>query len=136
MVSGQDKALIQQSIESERMDLEAFVPAFYEKFFAACPDIRQLFADDMTLQEDKLLASLTHIAEALDDSGRLDALLQMQGEKHRKLRVSDTHFNGFITSFTGALAETLGPDWNSATQDAWTGFLEYVAAKMDFLTRD
>ncbi|KIC07262.1 flavohemoprotein, partial [Leisingera sp. ANG-M1] len=79
MVSEQDKNLIRKSFESERMDVEALVPVFYSKFFDACPDIRALFPDDMTQQEDKLLASLSHIAEALDDSGRLDMILQQQG---------------------------------------------------------
>nr|WP_282103161.1 MULTISPECIES: globin domain-containing protein [unclassified Leisingera] len=127
--------MIRQSFESERMNIEACVAAFYENFFAVCPDIRSLFPDDLTQQEGKLLASLTHIAEALDDTGRLDSILQQQGEKHRKLDVSDAHFQGFISSFTSALADTLAPDWNRETQQAWTSFLTHVAFKMDFLTR-
>ena len=82
------------------MNIEAFVPAFYGNFFAVCPDIRSLFPGDLIPQEGKLLASLTHIAEALDDSEPLDSILQTQGEKHRKLEVSDAHFHGFISSFT------------------------------------
>ncbi|MEX0304845.1 MAG: globin domain-containing protein [Leisingera sp.] len=136
MVSKQDKSLIRRSFESERMNLEAFVSSFYAQFFAACPDVRALFPDDLAQQEIKLLASLTHIAEALDESERLDTLLQEQGEKHRRREVSDAHFKGFISSFTGALAETLGPDWNTETQQAWTRFLSYIATKMSFLTRD
>ncbi|OBY26479.1 globin domain-containing protein [Leisingera sp. JC1] len=135
MTDEDSKDLIRKSIENEKMDLDAFVPAFYAKFFAACPDIRGLFPEDLTQQEEKLLASLTHIAEALDDSERLDAILKLQGEKHRKLEVSDDHFDGFINSFTGALSDTLGPDWNRETHKAWAGFLTEVAVKMNFMTR-
>ncbi|UWQ79228.1 globin [Leisingera sp. S132] len=135
MTDEDDKDLIRKSIENEKMDLDAFVPAFYAKFFAACPDLRDLFPEDLALQEEKLLASLTHIAEALENSERLNAILKQQGEKHRKLEVSDDHFHGFIDSFTGALSETLGPDWNPRTQKAWAGFLTEVAAKMNFMTR-
>ncbi|UWQ53813.1 globin domain-containing protein [Leisingera caerulea] len=132
MVSAQDKSLVRKTFESERMDLDAFATAFYAKFFAACPDVRPLFSRDMTRQEEKLLAILTHVAEALDDSARLDAILRQQGEKHRKRDVSDAHFRGFITSFTGALSDTLGPDWSAEAELAWTRFLTFVAGKMNF----
>ncbi|WP_264211746.1 globin domain-containing protein [Leisingera thetidis] len=134
MVSAQDKSRIRRSFESERMDLDAFAAAFYAKFFAACPEIRPLFSWDTTQQEEKRLASLAHIAEALGDSARLDAIPEQQGAMHRNLEASDTHFNGFIGSFTGALSETLRPDWSAETEQAWTRFLTNVAGKMSFLT--
>ncbi|MFY0308447.1 globin [Leisingera sp. D0M16] len=72
------------------------------------------------------------MAEALDDSARLDEILEKQGEKHRQREVSDAHFKGFIASFTGALSDTLGPDWSAEADQAWTRFLTYVAGKMSF----
>lgn len=132
MISENDKSLVRKSFESERMDLDTFATAFYAKFFAACPEVRHLFSRDMTRQEEKLLAILTHIAEALDDSARLNEILRQQGEKHREREVSDAHFKGFILGFTGALSETLGPDWSTEAELAWTRFLTFVAAKMNF----
>ena len=65
-----------------------------------------------------MLASLTHIAEALENSERLDSILRELGRKHRNMRISDDHFEGFIDSFTGSLAATLGPEWDQETQKA------------------
>ncbi|AHD03308.1 hypothetical protein [Leisingera methylohalidivorans] len=48
MVSEQGKELIRQCFESERMNIEAFVPPFYSELFAVCPDIQSLFPDDLT----------------------------------------------------------------------------------------
>lgn len=134
MASNHSKSLILQSFESDRMDLEAFIPVFYRMLFATHPDLRALFPNDTARLEEKMLAALTHIAEAVEDTGRLNAILNKLGETHRKMQVSDAHVDGFIKSFTGALAHTLGPEWNDEMQQAWSDFLVYVAMKMNFLS--
>ncbi|APG48694.1 globin domain-containing protein [Phaeobacter porticola] len=133
MITEHDKGLIRSSVESERMDLSLFVSRFYKRFFESCPDTRKLFPDDIALQEDKLLTSLMHIIEALDHPEKLSAILKQQGERHRAIQISDQHFNSFIQSFTGALAETLGPDWTAEVRDVWIVFLTDVVQTMNFL---
>ena len=127
------KALVLRSFESERMDLEAFIPLFYSNFFAAYPEARAIFPTDTERLEAKLLASLTHIAEALESSERLDGILSELGQKHRRMHISDSHFDGFIQSFIRSLATTLGPEWSDQSDEAWTQFLRYVAKRMNFL---
>ncbi len=56
MISEQDKELIRQCFKSERMNIVAFVPPFYAEFFAACPDTRSLFPDNLTQKEEKFSA--------------------------------------------------------------------------------
>jgi len=126
------KALVLRSFESERMDLEAFIPVFYKNFFELRPEARAIFPTDTERLEAKLLASLTHIAEALESNERLDGILSELGQKHRKMQISDSHFEGFIESFTSSLATIFGPEWNRETNEAWTQFLHFVAKRMSF----
>ncbi|UWR76345.1 globin [Phaeobacter inhibens] len=133
MVSADDRTLIHRSVESERMELDHFMPLFYTKFFETCPDVRTFFPNDMAGQHEKLLTSLTYIIEALDHPEKLSAILKHQGERHRAIRITDAHFDGFIYSFTSALAETLGPEWSEDTHSAWRVFLTDVALNMNFL---
>lgn len=130
------KSLVLRSIESERMDLEAFIPVFYRTFFAARPDVRAIFPTDTERLEAKLLASLTHIAEALESNERLDGILRELGQKHRKMQISDNHFEEFIRSFTSSLAATLGPEWSDEIHEAWTHLLRLVAIRMSYLATE
>ncbi|ATG41448.1 globin domain-containing protein [Phaeobacter piscinae] len=133
MVSEDDRSLIHRSVESERMELDHFVRLFYAKFFKICPDVRAVFPDDMAGQHEKLLTSLTHIIEALDHPEKLSAILKHQGERHRAIQITDAHFDGFIHSFTSALADILGPEWSDDTHSAWRSFLTDIALNMNFL---
>lgn len=132
MKSDRCKSLVLRSFESTHLNLDTFIPEFYSTLFALCPESRAIFPSDTTRLEAKMLASLTHIAEALEDTDRLNTILSNLGEKHRKMQISDTHFRGFIQSFISALANTLGPDWSDEMHEAWSGFLTYIAKRMDF----
>ncbi|WP_293577049.1 globin domain-containing protein [Phaeobacter sp.] len=127
-----ERNLILQNVNSEKMDLDRFVPLFYSKFFAACPDTRSMFPADMSQQEEKLLVSLTHIIEAVDHPEKLEMILRNQGKKHRDIEITDAHFDGFIVSFITALADTLEEEWNADACDAWHRFLHYIAHQMNF----
>ena len=132
MISDRWKSLVLRSFESPHLNLDTFIPEFYSTLFSLCPESRGVFPSDTTRLEAKMLASLTHIAEALEDTDRLNTILSNLGEKHRKMQISDSHFRGFIQSFISALASTLGPDWSDEMQDAWSEFLTYIAKRMDF----
>lgn len=132
MISNHHKALVQQSFESDRLQLEAFIPDFYDRFFQTCPELRAVFPQETSRLEAKMLAALTHIAEALEDSARLDLILRALGDKHHQMQISDDHFRSFIQSFTGALAHLLQPDWSEDDQEAWTAFFTFIGTKMQF----
>jgi hemoglobin-like flavoprotein len=132
-VAPADRDLILASVQSQKMELDQFVSLFYAKFFERCPDTRPMFPHDMSLQEEKLLMSLTHIIEALEHPAKLRLILLDQGERHKALQINDDHFAGFIDSFTGALKDTLQEDWSEETRQAWLRFLQYVAYQMGFL---
>jgi hemoglobin-like flavoprotein len=126
------KSLILRSFESTRLNLDTFIHEFYRTFFLLCPESRAIFPSDTARLEAKMLASLTHIAETLEDTDRLNAILSQLGEKHRRMQISDTHFRSFIDSFISALASTLGPDWSDEMHEAWSDFLAYIAKRMAF----
>lgn len=126
------KTLVLRSLESDRMDLDTFIPAFYQRFFEVCPEARAIFPTDTARLEAKILASLTHLAEALESTERLDGILMKLGNMHRKMEISDAHFGQFISSFTDTLAAILGSEWSQETEEAWTQFLRFVAKRMSF----
>ncbi len=132
MVAIPGRSQVRNSLESDRMNLESFITEFYRIFFDLSPQVRPLFPTDTARLEAKMMGTLTHLAEALDSNTRLDAILRKLGDKHRGMLISDAHFESFIESFITALSRTLGPEWNTESQQAWDKFLRFVAKRMNY----
>ena len=132
MVAIPGRAQVRSSLESDRMNLERFITEFYRIFFDLSPQTRPLFPTDTARLEEKMMGTLTHLAEALDSNTRLDAILRELGDKHRGMLISDAHFESFIQSFITALSKTLGPEWNTDSHQAWEKFLRFVAKRMNY----
>jgi hypothetical protein len=78
-----DVEILERSFKSLAPRGEAFVAAFYERLFAAAPEVKPLFAStDMGTQQKKLLAALALTVDNLRRPEILGPVLRDLGKKH------------------------------------------------------
>jgi nitric oxide dioxygenase len=96
-----------------------FARNFYARLFEISPEIRPLFADDMSAQVSKLSHMLTAMVDTLDRPFELVTMLEELGERHRGYGVSEFHFAPVGRALFDTLASELGPRFDDATRRAW-----------------
>ncbi len=125
------KDLFLQSLNRCSND-ENFIPAFYERFFAADPEIRDKFRNtDFEKQNKMLLRSLQLAAGAT--SGDPDALHEMQerAETHDRHHLNiEPRFYDVWLSCVIATASEFDPKWDPPTHQAWKTILGHVINRM------
>src|SRR5262245_30205642 len=58
------------------------VNSFYERFFRTCPEVRQLFREDMTIQKEHLAATLALVARNIEHLDILQEPIMLLGIQH------------------------------------------------------
>ena len=96
-----------------------FAQKFYARLFEQAPEIRALFADDLTLQVTKLTDMLAALVGKLDDPIELANLLHALGERHRGYGVDARHFAPVGRALFETLETEIGPRFDGATRRAW-----------------
>jgi predicted ATPase/serine/threonine protein kinase len=91
---------------------------FYERLFAAAPELRALFPADMEAQREKLVGALSTLVEHLRDPDTLLPFLRGLGRRHQAYGVVAAHFEPVGDALLGALGE-LDPDWSPGVEAGW-----------------
>ena len=119
-----------QSCISQVADAEALVAAFYYKLFATHPEVRGIFADDMSSQ----IVSLSNILKLafckLDSVGDLVAPLKSLDAKHLEYGVVADHYGFVATTLIATIKDELGDGFSADMKDALGKILTLVAATM------
>jgi nitric oxide dioxygenase len=128
--SARDIQLVQESFAALEPALGALVEVFYAELFAANPQVRRMFPEDMSEQRKKLAATLK---VAVNGASKLDQLLpalQALGEKHAAYGVQPAHFDAVGAALVKSLAQCAGSLWNEELQAAWVKIYSLIASVM------
>lgn len=109
-----------QSCISQVADVEALVAAFYVKLFATHPEVRGMFADDMSAQIVSLSNILKLAFSKLDSVGDLVTPLKSLGAKHAEYGV-------VATTLIATIKDELGDGFSADMEDALGKILTLVA---------
>ena len=123
-------ALVQQSWEKIKPSAHIAGGLFYKKLFERAPQIRHLFANDVTEQAGRLTYMLTYIVSRLD---KLDTILedvQRLAERHNKYGAEPKHYMIVGECLLATLKEGLGEDWNNEVMQAWASAYNVIATAM------
>jgi hemoglobin-like flavoprotein len=105
--------------------------AFYRHLFELAPGVRGMFAEDMSLQQERMCRILLEaVSQAEHNPGAVELTLQRMGAQHmRHFDVVPEHYPYVGRALVRAVRE-LSPEWSTDVGSAWIQVYEWLAAHM------
>jgi hemoglobin-like flavoprotein len=122
--------LVQDSFEKVVPIASTAADIFYDRLFEVAPEVRPMFAADMTKQKEQLMATLATAVKSLDNTDAIVPVLQKLGRDHVGYGVKDEHYDTVGGALLFTLEKGLGEDWNDELKDAWGETYGLVASVM------
>ena len=121
---------VRDSFDIVGTDMDAFACAFYDRLFAKRPELRPLFAEDMSAQRAKLMNLLATAVTLFDTPAQMINPLKKLGALHAQMGLSQHDYQLVVDTIIETLAESLGGAWDGAHDRAWRGLLDFVSNVM------
>lgn len=116
----QDVCLLRTSLDRVRTQGSQFTHGFYERLFAACPDLPpRLRPTDLALACAGLVKSLELVARDLDRPESASARLERLGRALAPLGLERGHYDAAARALVDSLREAHGPDWSPELEKVW-----------------
>ena len=93
----------------QQVDPDAAAAAFYARLFEIAPDVRSLFASDLTAQGQKLMATLAVVVNGLNDIDALLPAVRDLGARHADYGAEPAHYEAVGAALLWTLEQGLGP---------------------------
>ena len=103
---------------------------FYERLFAANPDFRALFKNDMRIQGIKLMTMLAMVVYNLPEPGRILPAIRDLAVRHVGYGVKLTDYQALGEALLWTLEQALGEDFTPAAREAWAVCYDELAGEM------
>ncbi|WP_067692651.1 globin domain-containing protein [Nocardia jejuensis] len=123
------EALQASWVQVEQAGPEA-VQYFYTHLFQHNPEVRGMFAEDLSPQRERFLAGLARIITTVDTLGDDPSFVQNLGRHHAGLGVVAAHYPVAGASLLATLEFFLGESWTPELQATWTAAYGAVADLM------
>ncbi|WP_127116058.1 globin domain-containing protein [Shimia sediminis] len=111
--------LIQSSFERAYRDKAKISTLFYENLFAAMPEAREMFHEDMHVQRQMFASILVMIVKLLNQSEAMRGVARKLAHAHARFHVSREQFDCAGEALIDALAEVGGDQFTPDTAQAW-----------------
>lgn len=103
---------------------------FYEVLFSMAPDFRDMFAEDMRVQKERMASALLEVVHHLDQPEKVAGYLRRLGAQHmRQIGVEPEHYPYVGRALVRAVSE-VSPTWSSSMSSAWIVVYEWITATM------
>ncbi len=129
MLSTEQQAIIQSSIERLTCSTRQLAATFYDHLFARAPQVRQMFPPQMSPQVIKLEQTLVYVIGCMNDTETLFPILDELGEAHGGFGAEPAHYEAVGASLLDALADSI-ENWDDTQKAAWTALYTMVAERM------
>jgi hemoglobin-like flavoprotein len=103
---------------------------FYQRLFAANPNFRSLFSDDMRVQSVKLMTMLALVVYNLHRPGDVLPAIRDLGVRHVGYGVKLSDYDALKEALVWTLEQALGEDCTPAVRHAWTVCYDELAGEM------
>ncbi|HYN94931.1 MAG TPA: globin domain-containing protein [Pilimelia sp.] len=125
-----DHFLLQESLALVAPVADELIASFYDRLFTARPELRPMFAPDLTPQRERLLTAVIALVTQFDRPEQLQPVLAAMGRAHVRYGVRLDHYAAVGSALLATLAEYAGPAWNPAYAAAWERLYTYAAGTM------
>jgi hemoglobin-like flavoprotein len=103
---------------------------FYSKLFAANPDLKKLFSEDVNSQAAKLIATITFVVHKLNDvEGIMEDVLDL-GRRHAKYNVKVEDFDSIARALIQTLGASMPNEWTNELEYAWIAVYRMLSETM------
>ncbi|WP_344464694.1 globin family protein [Kitasatospora kazusensis] len=103
---------------------------FYRHLFEHHPDVRDLFAEHLDDQQDRLWSALGALVTHLEDTGTLLPFLRELGRRHAGYGALPAHFPAVGASLIATLRHYAGTAWTPETEASWLAVYGTVSSTM------
>jgi nitric oxide dioxygenase len=121
---------IRRCYELMTPQLPAILRDLYDRFFAARPDLRPLFAADLDAQRKHFAAALALIVRNLHMLDTLEPPLRELGAAHARAGVRPEHYRAIADATVAAIARALADAWTPDLAADWHALLATVSRHM------
>jgi hemoglobin-like flavoprotein len=130
MISRDECRLVQASFLQLEPVAGTVAATFYRRLFELNPALVPLFKTDMEMQGIRFMEKLAVVVTGLDDLESIASLVQALGRAHAGYGIRRADYDTACEALQWALAEVLGPEFNSELRDAWSAAFATVANEM------
>jgi nitric oxide dioxygenase len=103
---------------------------FYDYMFSHFPEVRKMFPEKMTTQQERLFNSLVYIATNIDNPAALVPYLERLGEGHIKYDTRPEQYDAVGVSLMKTLEHFLGNAWTPEVSATWSEAYNLAAKVM------
>ena len=103
---------------------------FYERLFAANPNFRPLFKNDMRIQGIKLMTMLAMVVYDLPEPGRVPPAIHDLAVRHVGYGVKLADYDAMREALLWTLEQALGDDATPAVREAWALCYDELAGQI------
>ncbi len=130
MALDSNRVLVASSFVRVKTKATAFARDIYDRLFARAPEVRDLFPQDMSAQEKKLLHMIEVAIDALSAPESLDALLADLGRRHVHYGAKDERFSSALVGAARDPRQQEGDAWTAELAAAWKHTLDLLEQRM------
>lgn len=123
-------ALVRESFEEMKPNLEDASVAFYERLFEIEPRLRPLFRDNIHDQGMRFMAAVGTILDQLDEPGGGTETTTRLGEGHAALGIRPGDFKPMRIALIDTFRSTLGARFTEDHAEAWGRAYDEIADAM------
>lgn len=107
-----------------------FAAIFYAKLFAAAPQVRAMFGDDLVLQARKLTAALDAVVANFENPSMNATMLADLGQRHARYGATPEHYELVISLLVESMEALLSPVASRRDLEEWRMALRLVSDHM------
>ena len=123
-------ALVERTVPAEGSRMTAIAADFYDRLFAAAPELRNLFTHDPAAQRAKFAAELQTILLTIRKHGDFLDRAGALGARHAGYGVHAAHYRTVGDALLAAMGAALGPAWTEEVAGAWRSAYHLTAEVM------
>ncbi|OLS28809.1 MAG: Bacterial hemoglobin [Candidatus Heimdallarchaeota archaeon LC_2] len=129
-MSEREKLLIVNSWKSLSNEYKIVAHTFYEKLFILEPNLKQLFKNDIRIQEIKFMDSLDYLLKRMDNLEESTKKMKKLGLKHKGYGTKVKHYTVFWKALQYTFEFYLKDEYTEEVHIAWEKLYESVAESM------
>ena len=129
-MDAKDIELVQSSFSKVAPIADKAAELFYGRLFEIAPQVRPMFAEDVTEQGKKLMTTLGVVVNGLKNLDAIIPVAQQLAVRHNDYGVTSDHYKPVGEALLWTLSQGLGDEFTPDVEAAWTHAYETLSGVM------